>query len=88
MKARKDKCLHRIKIIKGQIKGVEKMIEENKYCVDILTQSLAIQNALKELDRYILEDHIKSCVLEDIKKGKAKKTVEELMAVYALSKKS
>jgi CsoR family transcriptional regulator, copper-sensing transcriptional repressor len=77
---------HRLKIISGQINGLVKMIEEDKYCVDILTQSLAVQNALKQIDKLILDDHINSCVKDQIKNGDADKATKELIQIYSISR--
>ena len=63
------------------------MVDEDKYCVDILTLSLAIQRALKELNLLILEDHLKECVAEDIKKGKVKKVAGELTDIFSIAQK-
>lgn len=87
MKTPKDRVTHRIKILKGQLRGLEKMVDEDKYCVDILTLSLAIQRALKELNILILEDHIKECVAEDIKKGKVNKVADELTGIFSIAQK-
>ena len=57
----------RLNKISGQVNGVSKMIEENRYCVDVLTQISAIESALREIGFIVLEDHLKSCVANDIK---------------------
>ncbi len=56
----KKRAIHRTKIIEGQFKGLEKMIEDEKYCMDILTQSLAIQKSLASLNKLILENHLRT----------------------------
>ena len=88
MKYNKSSTAHRLKIIAGQVNGLAKMIEEDKYCVDVLTQSLAVQNALKEIDKIILEGHINSCVVDQMKSGDEKKAVDELVKIYSLSEKN
>ena len=70
----------RLKKIEGQIRGVEKMVEENKYCPDILIQVSAITNALNSFNKVLLSCHIKGCVAPDIKNGKDE-TIDELCAV-------
>ena len=67
----------------GQLNGVNNMVDENRYCVDILTQIAAIESALKEIGYLILEDHMKTCVSDDIKNGDFSSLEEAL----ALSKK-
>lgn len=57
----------RLKKISGQINGINKMIDENRYCGDILTQIAAVESALKEVGYIILKDHMHTCVRDDIK---------------------
>ena len=78
----KDKALHRIRIIKGHVSAVEKMLESGAYCVDVVHQSLAIQKALKQFDKAVMEDHIKNCVVHQAKSGHENKIVEELLSIY------
>ena len=90
MKKYKTKeTLRRLKIIEGHLKKVIKMVEEDKYCIDILQQSLAVQNALKKVDSLILDQHFHECVAEAMKKGNSKKekSIKELLKVYQLSNK-
>lgn len=56
--------LHRLSRIAGQVEGIRKMIEENRYCPDILTQIKAVRSALHALEGSVLEAHLKSCVVE------------------------
>jgi DNA-binding FrmR family transcriptional regulator len=88
MKYDKSSISHRLKIIAGQIEGLAKMIEEDKYCIDILTQSLAVQKALQKVDHKILENHLNTCVLDQVKSGEEKKSVDELLNIYNLSRKA
>ena len=85
----KKETLRRFKIIKGHLNKVAKMVEEDKYCIDILQQSLAVQNALKKVDGLILGQHLRQCVADAIKKGSSKKekSIKELLKVYQLSNK-
>jgi len=78
----KQKLIHRIKIIQGHLKAVEKMLDEDKYCVDIVHQSLAVQQALKKVDELLIENHINSCVISQIKSGDGDKAVKELIELY------
>ena len=57
----------RLNKISGQINGINKMIDENRYCVDVLTQISAVESALREIGFIVLEDHLKTCVSSDIK---------------------
>ena len=87
MKYNRVSLSHKLKIISGQVSGLIKMIEEDKYCVDLLTQSLAIQNALKSIDKTILENHLKSCVVDQIRNGEEARSTKELLSIYSLSRK-
>ncbi len=81
--ATKEQKLHRIKIIKGHVQAIEKMIEEDEYCIHVIHQSLAVQKALKKLDSAIMEDHIRCCVVEQAKDGEFQKITDELIAIYS-----
>ena len=85
----KRRSLHRTKILQGQLKGLEKMIEQEEYCMDILTQSLAIQKSLSSLSKLVLENHIRTHIqhmLESNSEESKAKAVEELLNLYELSK--
>jgi DNA-binding FrmR family transcriptional regulator len=72
----KVKAGKRLNIIKGQLNGLGKMIEDDEYCIDLLNQSLAIQNSLKSLDSVLFERHLKTHVAHQFKNEEAKATVE------------
>lgn len=71
------KLMNRLNRVEGQVRGVKKMLEEEQYCVDILTQVSAIQAALNAFNKELLSSHIHSCVVEEIQKGNTK-VVDEL----------
>lgn len=71
--------INRLNRIEGQVRGVKKMVEEDRYCIDILTQVSAVQAALNSFNKVLLNNHIKSCVVDDIRRGK-EDTVDELCA--------
>ena len=71
--------MNRLNRVEGQIRGIRGMIEKNAYCVDILNQVSAANSALNSFTRVLLENHIRSCVTEDIRDGKDDK-LEELLA--------
>lgn len=77
-----ERILHRLKIARGHLAKVMQMVEEDKYCIDIINQSSAVQSALKEADNLILENHLKTCVDDFFKTGKQEKAVSELMQVF------
>lgn len=77
----KRKVLHRMKIARGHLDRVIKMLEEDAYCVDVIHQSQAVQQALKKADNALLECHLECCVVDGIKKGNAKQVIDEVVAV-------
>jgi DNA-binding FrmR family transcriptional regulator len=84
----KKQALHRAKILEGQMRGVQKMIENEDYCMDILTQSLAIQKSVGSLNKLILENHVRTHITENLSsnsKEAQEKAVEELLGLYELS---
>ncbi|TSC76484.1 MAG: hypothetical protein G01um101431_617 [Parcubacteria group bacterium Gr01-1014_31] len=84
----KTRAIHRAKIIRGQLDGLVKAIESEEYCPILLEQSLAIQRSLKSLDRFLLENHLRSHVKQQMQKaGGDEKAIKELIRVYTLSNK-
>ena len=77
----KVKAQKRINIIKGQLDGLQKMIEQDTYCIDLLTQSLAIQNSLKSLDAVLFERHLSTHVSHQFHK-EPEKAVNELVTLF------
>ena len=77
----KPALLKRMNRIEGQVRGVAKMVEEDRYCVDVLTQISAIQSALDALAMQLLESHTKGCVRSALKSGNGDEAIDELMAV-------
>lgn len=76
-----QKTINRLKRIEGQVRGIQKMVEDDRYCMDILVQISAIQSALKQVGFSITERHINHCVSDAIQRGEGKETIEELMSV-------
>lgn len=82
----KNDLLTRLKKIEGQVRGLQRMINEDKYCVDILTQVVAVRGALKKVGLNVLDDHIHGCVQRVMKGDDAEKNqeiIDELMDVMA-----
>lgn len=82
-----ERILHRLKIAKGHLSKVLKMVEDGVYCIDVIHQSQAVQRALEEVNSLVLENHLKTCVVDSIKKGRVDPTVEEIMKVIKKSTK-
>jgi DNA-binding FrmR family transcriptional regulator len=82
----KLKSVRRLKIIEGQIRGLQKMVEEEKYCVDIITQASAIKEAISGIEDLILENHLSTHVIHQIKHGKEDQSTKEILKIYKLAK--
>jgi DNA-binding FrmR family transcriptional regulator len=77
-----DALLNRLKRLEGQMRGLQSMIAEDRYCIDVLVQITAIQSALKQVGFIVTEDHISNCVRrEGIKNGNGEESIKELMVV-------
>ena len=76
------KLISRLNRIEGQVRGIRRMVEEDRYCVDIMTQVSAIQAALGAFNKELLSEHIKSCVVHDIREGDDA-VVDELVTLLA-----
>jgi DNA-binding FrmR family transcriptional regulator len=83
----KKRALHRSRILEGQMRGLEKMIENEDYCMDIITQSLAIQKSLRSLNKLLVENHLRTHVTDMFAEGgdSREMAVEELLKVYELN---
>lgn len=78
----KEDLIKRLKRVEGQVKGIQKMVDDERYCIDILVQISAVKAAIDKVRKIILENHIKGCVTESIKyesKDESDKLIEELM---------
>lgn len=77
-----ERIMHRLKISRGHLDKVIQMTEEDRYCIDILHQMLAVESGLRETGNLLLENHLKTCVADAIKKGKADVSIKEIMQVF------
>ncbi len=78
----RKKLTNRLRRIEGQVRGVSAMVENDAYCIDILTQISAISSALSSFSKELLEAHIRSCVREDVRSGGNEK-IDELITVIS-----
>lgn len=83
----KQKLIRRLKIIEGQIRGLEVMVEEGKYCIDIITQTSAVKQALSGVEDALMESHLGTCLVHQIQKGQTEKATKEILKVYGLKRK-
>ena len=80
----KASCLKRLQRIEGQVRGLARMVEEDRYCIDIVTQIAAVRAALRRVEEEILRDHVAHCVEHAINSGNKadqRRKIEELMSV-------
>ncbi len=83
----KKNLLRRLKIIEGQVRGLHEMVSQGTYCVDIITQSSAVKQGISNIEDMLLEGHLGTCAVTQIKKGNASKAIEEILKVYKLKRK-
>jgi DNA-binding FrmR family transcriptional regulator len=79
--ATKDQLLNRLKRVEGQVRGIERMVEEDRYCIDVLTQITAVQAALDKVGLALLDEHARHCVLGAADDDRDEKTAELMAAV-------
>lgn len=78
---------NRLRRIEGQIRGLQKMVEDDTYCIDIITQTSAIKSALSGVEDLLLENHLDTCASNQMKSGNVTKAKQEILAVYRLKRK-
>ncbi|MDO8579408.1 MAG: metal-sensitive transcriptional regulator [bacterium] len=82
----KDKLARRLKIIEGQVRGLGDMIEKGAYCIDIITQTSAVKQALSGIEDVVMENHLNTCAIDQIKAGKGNRARAEILKVYRLKR--
>lgn len=83
----KQKIIRRLKIIEGQVRGLQEMISKDTYCIDVITQTSAVKQALSGIEDSIMENHLQTCVVDQVKKGQGVKAQKEILKVYRLKRK-
>jgi DNA-binding FrmR family transcriptional regulator len=83
----KQKLVRRLKIIEGQIRGLQEMISKDIYCIDVITQTSAVKHALSSVEDSLMEHHLSTCVVDQMQAGKQDKTTAEILKVYRLKTK-
>ncbi len=87
MNTNKQKLIRRLKIIEGQVRGLQNMIDQDKYCIDVITQTSAVKQGLSNIEDILMESHLGHCVVNQIKKGETEKATKEILKVYQLKRK-
>ncbi len=83
----KQKIIRRLKILEGQVRGLQKLIDNDTYCIDVITQTSALKQGLSNIEDLLLEGHLGHCVINQIKKGESGKAINEILKVYKLKRK-
>ena len=83
----KQDCLKRINYIEGHLQGIRRMVDEDKYCVDVLKQTFALRRAAEKLEQIMLNGHLHSCVIESVRDGREDQVLGELLELYSLNQK-
>lgn len=87
MQTNKEKIERRLKIIAGQIRGLQEMVGSDAYCIDVITQTSAVKQALTAIEDMMMESHLSTCVIRQIKGGQEEKAKVEILKVYQLKRK-
>lgn len=83
----KRKLIRRLKIIEGQVRGLQEMLAKDTYCINIITQTSAVKQALSGVEDALMENHLGTCVVHQMKKGKEGTAIGEILKVYRLKRK-
>ena len=82
-----DKLVRRLKIIEGQVRGLQEMVTNGTYCIDVITQTSAVKQALTSIEDILMESHLSTCAIDQVKKGQEKKAIAEILKVYRVKRK-
>ena len=85
-KEAKAKLIKRLKIIEGQVRGLQAMVDKDTYCIDVITQTSAIKRALSSVEDVLMENHLSTCVVDQIQSGDRTKAKAEILKVYQLKR--
>jgi len=81
----KEHVLKRLAFIEGHLAGIRRMIEADKYCVDILKQTYAVRRAIERMEGLMLDGHLRTCVVEGIREGRDEQVLSELSELYEMA---
>jgi DNA-binding FrmR family transcriptional regulator len=83
----KASLVRRLKIIEGQVRGLQTMLTDGTYCIDVITQTSAVKQALSRVEDVLMENHLSTCVVDQMQHGKSAKAKAEILKVYRLKRK-
>lgn len=81
----RDAAIKRLSYIEGHLAGVKKMVEEDRYCVDILRQTFAVRRAIQKLESQLIDGHLRTCVVDGVKQGREEQVLRELVELYEIA---
>lgn len=84
---KKGTLTRRLRLIEGQVRGLQKMVGSGTYCVDVITQTSAVKQALSNVEDLLLEHHLSHCLVDQIQRGRKDKATDEILKVYRLKRK-
>lgn len=84
---KKTEVLKRLAFIEGHVQGIRRMVDADKYCVDVLKQTYAVRRAIEKMEALMLDNHLHTCVLEGLKDGREEQMIGELVELYELANK-
>ena len=79
--------IRRLKILEGQIRGLQELVEKDTYCIDVITQTSAVKQGLSNVEDLLLENHLSGCIVHQMKSGQTSKAKKEILKVYKLKRK-
>jgi DNA-binding FrmR family transcriptional regulator len=80
----KKEALKRLNYASGHLEGIRRMIEEERYCVDVLQQTYAVRQAIKRIEATVLDGHLRTHVVEGVRNGQEQEVLDELSELYAM----
>jgi DNA-binding FrmR family transcriptional regulator len=83
----KEKLVRRLKIIEGQVRGLQELVNKDTYCIDVITQTSAVKQALTNVEDILMESHLSTCAIDQVKNGQEKKAIAEILKVYRVKRK-
>jgi len=81
----RNDAIKRLSYIEGHLSGVKKMVEEDRYCVDVLRQTFAVRRALQKLESQLIDGHLRTCVVDGVKQGREEQVLSELVELYEIA---
>lgn len=81
----KTEVLKRLNFIEGHLAGIRRMVEADKYCVDVLKQTYAVRRAIEKMEGIMLDGHLRTCVVEGIREGRESQVLGELTELYEMA---